>query len=371
MVGGGEGAFIGAIHRMAVRLTDRFELVAGAFSSDAERGARSAAAIGLAPDRSYADYRLMAAAERARCDGVQAIAIVAPNDVHYDAAKTFVDQGFHILCEKPLAINCAQAADLVDRVHRSKSVFGVAHTYVGYSMVRRARKIVLGGSIGTVRMVQVEYPQSWLSTDVERSGNKQAAWRTDPVRSGSGGALGDIGTHAFHLAEFVSGLRCEELAADLSSFVPGRTLDDDARLLLRFEGGAGGMLWASQIAVGCANSLRVRIFGDAGSIEWVQELPNELVLNRLSQPTQKLVRGADGVGAGFTALPAGHPEGYIEAFAQLYLDFATLIRRHDGVEEQAPEGSLLPTVEDGLRGIEFIAAAVQSHASGGAWTKIS
>ncbi|HMI19151.1 MAG TPA: Gfo/Idh/MocA family oxidoreductase [Sphingomonas sp.] len=371
MVGGGEGAFIGAIHRMAVRLTDEFDLVAGAFSSDGERGARSAASIGVAPDRSYADYSLMAAAESARPDGARAVAIVAPNDVHYDAARAFLDHGFHILCEKPLALNCAQAADLVDRVRRSNRVFGVAHTYVGYAMVRRARETVSAGSIGAVRMVQVEYPQSWLSTDVEHDGNKQAAWRTDPARNGSGGALGDIGTHAFHLAEFVSGLRCEELAADLSSFVPGRTLDDDARMLLRFKGGAAGMLWASQVAVGCANALRLRVFGETGSIEWGHEHPNELVLSTRGQPTQMLVRGADGVGSGFTTLPAGHPEGYIEAFAQLYSDFVALIRQHDNVEDRAPGESLLPTVEDGLRGIEFIAAAIRSHTGGGAWTKIN
>lgn len=370
MVGGGEGAFIGAIHRMAARLTGRFDLVAGAFSSDAGRSAVSAARIGVSPDRSYADYQQMAAAERDRPDGIRAVAIVAPNHVHHDAARAFVDRGFHVLCEKPLAIDRDQAADLVARVRRADKVFGVAHTYVGYSMVREARDIVATGRIGPVRTVQVEYPQSWLSTDVERSGNAQAAWRTDPARSGPGGAVGDIGTHAFHLAEFVSGLRCDELTADLSSFVAGRPLDDDARMLLRFRGGARGMLWASQIAVGRANALRLRVFGETGSIEWAQERPDALGLSGLGKPNRTLVRGADGIGPGFTALPGGHPEGYIEAFARLYLDFAAQIDRHENGDAATLADDLLPTVEDGLRGMEFISAAIRSHGSGGVWTKI-
>lgn len=367
MVGGGEGAFIGAIHRMAMRLTGQFQLVAGAFSSDPGRAAASAAATGVAADRSYASFAEMAVVEKSRPDGIRAVVIAAPNDVHHAAARVFLDHAFDIFCEKPLAVDTAQAADLVERAAASGAVFGVAHTYAGYAMVRHARQLIRSGQIGAVRSVMVEYPQAWLSTAVEKDGNRQAAWRTDPGRSGPGGALGDIGTHAFHLAEFVTGLRCEALAADLSTFVDGRRVDDETRMMLRFAGGARGMLWASQVAIGCANALQIRIFGSAGSLAWAQERPNELRVGELGGATRIIDRGASGVPAGVAALPDGHPEGYIEAFAQLYDDFSALIRSR--VEQRdVPQEILLPGVEDGRRGMEFIEAAIRSHRADGVWT---
>ena len=372
MVGGGQGAFIGAVHRMAARLDDRFELVAGAFSSDASRGAASACEFHVGPDRSYPDYRTMAEREAARTDGIDAVAIVTPNHLHYGPARAFLDAGIHVLCEKPMTTTLAQAEDLVAAVKKSGCVFGLAHTFSCYPMVRHARAMLSAGELGPIRIIQVEYPQEWLSTALEATGNKQAEWRTDPRRSGPGGCVGDIGTHAIHLAEFVTGLQCAALAAQLTTFVPGRRLDDDASMLLRFTNGARGSLWASQVSIGHENGLRLRVYGERASLEWLQEQPNQLRVARLGEPPFMISRGSSGAGpeaSMATRVPAGHPEGYIEAFAQLYRDFASLIesrQRGKAVDPRHP----LPTAVDGLRGVRFIEAAIASSRDDAAWISL-
>jgi predicted dehydrogenase len=373
MVGGGQGAFIGAVHRIAARLDDQYELVAGALSSDPARGQESAASLHIAPDRAYADAFLMAEAERRRPDPIDAVSIVTPNHLHAAAAEAFLAAGIHVICDKPLTTDVAQAERLVAAADRTGLLFAVTHNYTGYPMVREARALVAAGVLGALRTVQVEYAQDWLSKRLEADGHKQAAWRTDPARSGPAGAVGDIGTHAFNLLEFVTGLRCSQLLADLSRFVPGRALDDDARMLLRFAGGARGALWCSQVAVGNENGLRLRIYGEVAGLEWAQEQPNHLRLTRLGEPPQLLTRGGPGLGADAahaTRIPAGHPEGYLEGFAQIYADMAEQIRARLEGRPAHPESRLVPGVRDGLRGVQFIAASVESTERGGAWVAL-
>jgi len=378
LVGGGHGAFIGAVHRMAARLDDRYELVAGALSSTAERSLASGRELGLAQARNYPSYREMAASEAARKDGIQVVSIVAPNDVHYDAAKTFLEAGIDVICDKPLVTELAQALTLVKSVRQYDRVFVVTYNYTGYPLVRQAREMVAAGEIGEIRLVQVEYLQSWLTEKLEDSGNKQALWRTDPARSGPGGCLGDIGTHAFHLAGFVTGLDATEISAQLDTFVPGRRLDDNVRIMMRYPNGAQGMLWASQVTPGHENDLRLRVYGSKGSLSWAQERPNSLAFARLGQPTQYLTRGGPSLGpaaASATRIPAGHPEGYLEAFAQLYKDAADLIaaraKGRDPAASSQREPAFLPGVIDGAKGVKFIATAVESSRAGGSWRPVS
>jgi predicted dehydrogenase len=372
MVGGGQGAFIGAVHRMAARLDDRFELVAGAFSSDPDRAHASAAECHVSRERSYADYKSMVEREVARADRIDAVAIVTPNHLHHGPARAFLDAGIHVFCEKPMTTSVAEAEDLVAAAARSKCVFGLAHTYTGYPMVRQARAMARAGKLGGIRVVQVEYPQEWLATALEQSGQKQALWRTDPTRSGAGGCVGDIGTHAYQIAEFVTGERCEAVAAQLSTFVPGRRLDDDVQVMMRFTNGARGMLWASQVAIGRENGLRLRVYGERASLEWEQEHPNQLRFAEFGKAPQVLSRGGHEIGAAAsqaTRIPSGHPEGYIEAFAQLYKDFAGLIEAANG----AAGGKMdhpLPDAEDGLRGMRFIAAVIASSRADSAWVDL-
>lgn len=373
MVGGGEGAFIGAVHRLAARMDDRWELVAGAFSRDAERGRRSAAALHVAPDRAYADFRDMARAEAARPDGVDAVSIVTPNASHHAIARAFLDAGIHVICDKPLTTTLADARDLVRAVTASGKVFALTHNYTGYPMVRHARAMVAAGELGAIRVVQVEYPQDWLSTPLEQSGQKQAEWRCDPAQAGPAGSLGDLGTHAHNLVEFVTGLCVESVCAELTAFVAGRRVDDDAQALLRFAGGARGMLWSSQVAPGNENALKLRVYGETAGLEWAQEHPNQLRLSRLGEAPRILARGAGALSpaaAHATRIPAGHPEGYLEAFAQIYRDAAEQIAAR--IEGRAPDAAalLVPTVEDGLRGIAFVAACVESSRRGGAWVTL-
>jgi predicted dehydrogenase len=374
MVGGGLGAFIGPVHRMAARLDDRYDFVAGALASDPRRARASGAALHLAPDRIYDDFAAMAAAERARDDGIDLVAIVTPNHIHHAAATAFLDAGIHVLCDKPMTTTLDDAVDLVDRVALSGLVFVVAYNYTGYPMVRRARELIAAGEIGEVRLVQVEYAQEWLTEPLERGGHKQAAWRTDPHEAGPAGCVGDIGTHAFHLAEFVTQQEVAELAADLSTTVAGRPLDDNAQMLLRFASGARGALWASQVAPGCANALRLRVFGGSGAVEWHQETPNDLRLARLGQPTRVLTRSGAGLGTSATEhggrLPAGHSEGYVEAFAALYADAATLIGTHLGWHPPLASTLLLPSVRDGARGVAFVTAALASSRRNSVWTSL-
>ena len=372
MVGGGPGAFIGGVHRAAARLDDQFVLVAGAFSSHPARNAEMAAALHLDPARCHDDFTVMARTEAARADGVDAVAIVTPNDLHCAAATAFLDAGIHVLCEKPLALNVAEGERMAASAAASGAILALAHTYSGYPMVRHARDLVNAGELGAPRVIQVEYPQDWLALPIERGGNKQAGWRTDPARTGAGGCIGDIGTHAFQLAEFVSGLRCEAVAAQLSTFVPGRLVDDDVQALLRFEGGARGMLWSSQVAAGHANGLRLRVYGEKASLAWFQEQPNELLFSPVGEPPRTIMRGMTGPGQGMlaTRLPAGHPEGYFEAFAQLYRDFAAIIRAKQAGTPVAAAANPLPLAETGVRGMRFIEAAVGSSRAGGQWQTI-
>ena len=363
MVGGGQGAFIGGVHRIASRIDDRWELVAGALSSDAARAAASAAELGIAPDRSYDSFARMAREEAARPDGIDAVAIVTPNHMHAGPAVAFLQAGIHVICDKPLSATPEQAAAIAEAVKSSKAHFILTHNYTGYPLIRQARQMVAEGKLGTLRVIQAEYAKDWLTESIEGPDHKQADWRTDPARSGGGGAIGDIGTHAFNLLSFVTGLKPEALAADLHSFGPGRRVDDNAHIMLRFTGGARGMVWASQVAPGNENGLRLRIYGDKGGLEWGQENPNVMTYAPLSQPKQLLTRGGAGLGAAggqWTRIPPGHPEGYLEGFATLYNDAADLI-------SGASKGELLPGIDAGLDGMWFIDACIRSSKANGEW----
>ncbi|MBR0715587.1 Gfo/Idh/MocA family protein [Bradyrhizobium liaoningense] len=373
MVGGGQGAFIGAVHRIAARIDDQFELVAGALASDPVRAKASAKELGIADDRAYGSFEEMAKAEAARADGIEAVSIVTPNHMHSPVAKTFLEAGIHVICDKPLTTTIAEAEELVALVRKTGRVFVVTYNYTGYPMVRQARAMVANGVLGEIRLVQAEYLQDWLTERLEAGSHKQAAWRTDPARSGAGGCIGDIGTHAYNLACFVTGLELDELLAQLSTFVEGRRLDDDVQLLLRWRGGAKGMLWASQVAVGNENCLTLRVYGSKGGLEWAQENPNQLWFTPYGRPKQLLTRGGAGVlgeAARVTRVPSGHPEGYLEGFATIYAEAARAIRAAEAGQKPDPE-VIFPTVEDGLAGVKFIDAAVKSAAGKGAWVRMT
>lgn len=370
MVGGGQGAFIGGVHRMAARLDDAYQLVAGALSSDAQRAAASAAELHIAPDRAYADFAQMAKAESQRPDGIDIVSVVTPNHLHTRIATTFLEAGIAVICDKPLASNLADALALADVVRRSGKLFALTHNYSGYPMVRQAREMVAAGELGEIRVVQAEYPQDWLSTDLEASGQKQASWRVDPAQAGAGGSLGDIGTHAEHLARFISGLELVEVSADLTTFVPGRRLDDNAHVLLRYSNGAKGMLWSSQVAPGNENALRVRVYGSKAGLSFSQENPNRLWFTPLGQQPRLITRGGSGAGNAAnraTRIPSGHPEGYLEGFAQLYKDVAEQLHAQWQGRAPDPLACWVPGIDDGLRGMKFIEAVVESSAANGRW----
>jgi predicted dehydrogenase len=373
MVGGGPGAFIGAVHRIAARLDDRFELVAAALSSSAERARAGALELHISPERAYGSFSEMAAAEAKRPDRIDAVSIVTPNHLHFAPAKVFLEAGIHVICDKPLTTTVEDALALAEIVRRSGLIFGLTHNYTGYPLVRQAREMIEAGEVGRIRVVQVEYAQDWLTTPLEQTGQKQAVWRTDPAQSGPAGSLGDIGTHAYNLACFVTGLRCDQLAADVSIFVPGRRLDDNVQMLLRFDGGARGMLWASQVATGNENNLRLRVYGEKAGIEWGQENPNYLRFTPYGKPPITISRA----GAGATAsakhasrIPSGHPEGYLEAFAQLYADLAEQIAARNAGRAPAPSSLLVPNVEDGVAGVRFISGVLESSRQNSAWVSL-
>ena len=377
MVGGGSGAFIGAVHRMAARLDDRFELVAGALSSTAEKSAASGRELGLDTERTYGSFEEMASREAEREDGIEAVSIVTPNHVHFDAAKAFLKRGIHVICDKPLTSNLADAKALKQVADESGALFILTHNYTGYPMVRHARELVQSGDLGDIRLVQMEYPQDWLAEPVEQSGSKQAAWRTDPAQSGAGGSTGDIGTHAYNLGCFISGLELDELAADVHTFVDGRRLDDNAHVMLRFKAKGGGtpakgMLWCSQVAVGQENGLKVRIYGTKAGIEWTQADPNYLWFTRLGEPKQLITRGGAGAGASaarVTRIPSGHPEGYLEAFATIYSEAAAAI--HAAKSGATVDAAVVyPTVDDGVKGVAFVEACIASSKQNGGWVKL-
>ncbi|WP_368563303.1 Gfo/Idh/MocA family protein [Pseudoxanthomonas sp. UTMC 1351] len=375
MVGGGRGAFIGAVHRIAAQMDGQAELVAGAFSSDPQRSRDSAADLFVPSERAYGSYREMAEAEAARPPGerLDFVVIVTPNDQHFPAATLFLEQGFNVVCDKPVTLTLAEARALRETVARSGKVFALTHNYTGNAMVKQARALVRSGALGTLRKVVVEYSQGWLARDIESSGQKQASWRTDPARSGAAGCMGDIGTHAENLARYVTGLRITELCADLTAFVPGRRLDDDGNLLLRFEGGARGVLHSSQIAVGEENNLSLRVYGTEASLEWQQEHPNELIVKYPDRPREIMRRGNGYVGEvaqGVTRIPAGHPEGYLEAFANLYREAFRAIGAE--VAGGSPPDDLdLPGIDDGIAGMAFIEAAVASARQGAVWVPVA
>jgi predicted dehydrogenase len=372
MVGGGEGAFIGAVHRIAARLDDEFELVAGALSSTPEKARRSGAALGLAPERTYDGYEQMAQAEAARADGIEAVVIVTPNHVHAPAAKAFLKAGIHVICDKPVTVRSADARALQKLARERGLVFAVTHNYSAYPMVRVARQMVQSGRLGDLRVVQAEYPQDWLAEPLEQGGQKQAAWRTDPAQAG-GGAIGDIGSHAWHLADYVTGQPLAQVCAELSSFVPGRAVDDNAQVLLRYANGARGAIWASQVAPGHLNDLQLRVYGSRGGLVWRQEQPNQLLYTPLGQPTQVLERAGaafDAAGARVARIPGGHPEGYLEAFASLYTEIAQALRAARKGGRKADKACHFPTIDDGLRGVEFIEAVQRSSRQGGRWVAL-
>jgi predicted dehydrogenase len=372
MVGGGQGAFIGAVHRIAARIDGEYELVAGALSSDPARAAASAAELGIDASRSYASFAEMAKAEAKRPDGLEAVAIVTPNHVHFPAAKAFLEAGIHVICDKPLTSTLADAKKLAAIANKSGKLFVLTHNYTGYPMVRQAREMVQKGVLGTIRLVQAEYPQDWLTEPIEQTGQKQAAWRTDPKQSGAGGSTGDIGTHAYNLGCFVSGLELADLSADLDIFVNGRQLDDNGHIMLRYKGGAKGMIWCSQVAPGNENGLKLRVYGTKGGIEWVQADPNYLWYAPFGQPKQLITRGGAGSNpsaARVTRIPPGHPEGYLEGFANIYSEAAKAIRAVRKKGGKVPKDVVFPTVEDGVAGVAFVEACVKSSKKNGAWTK--
>jgi len=368
MVGGGKDAFIGAVHRIASRIDGEFELVAGALSSTPEKALESGRSLGLKEDRIYGSFADMAKREARLKDGIEAVAIVTPNHMHYPAAKEFLKRDIHVICDKPLTSTLADAKKFVKAAESSDALFFLTHNYTGYPMVRQAREMVANGDIGTLRVVQVEYPQDWLTVEQH---NKQADWRTDPARTGLGGSTGDIGTHAYNLAAFITGETPESLAADLQSFVPGRQVDDNGHVMLRYASGARGMLWCSQVAPGNENNLKIRVYGDKGGLEWHQEHPNHLYFTPFGAPQQVLTRGGAGMLgsiASATRIPPGHPEGYLEGFANLYKDAANAIRAHQ--TGQASDHRV-PGIGDGLAGVRFIDACVRSSQKNAAWVKLN
>lgn len=374
MVGGGIGAFIGGVHRMAAALDGEIELVCGAFSSDPEKSRASGAQLGIVPERVYGSFEEMIKKEKKlRPDKrMQFVSIVTPNHVHFAPAKMALENGFHVICDKPLAFNIKEAQTLEKTVQKTGMFFALTHNYTGYPMVKQARQMIRHGELGAIRKIVVEYPQGWLSTHLEASGQKQAAWRTDPQRSGIAGAMGDIGTHAENLAEYITGLKITELCADISTFVPGRQLDDDGNVLLHFENGAKGLLHASQISAGEENDLNIRVYGEKGGLHWRQMEPNTLVVKWLDKPTQLFRTGAGMLypeAQAHTRIPAGHPEGYLEAFANIYRNFALCIRARSEGKTPDPVFTDYPTVQDGVRGMQFIERVIESGKSAKKWIK--
>jgi predicted dehydrogenase len=373
MIGGGRGALIGAVHRIAAVMDGKAELVAGAFSSDPRRSKKSGADLLLDLARVYGSFQEMAGAERqiSADRRLDFVVIVTPNHQHFSPAKLFLESGFHVVLDKPATFNLAEARKLRTIVRRTKKILVLTHNYTGNVMVKQARDLVRAGKLGRIRKVVVEYPQGWLSSRIEAAGQKQAAWRTDPKRSGAAGCIGDIGTHAENLARYITGLEIDELCADLTAFVPGRKLDDDGNILVRYRGGAKGVLHASQISVGEENNLAIRVYGNKAGLEWRQEQPNELIVKYPDRPTEVWRRGNSYLGerlGRFTRIPAGHPEGYLEAFANIYLEaFRAITAEVEG--RQPPAHPDFPTIDDGVLGMAFIETAVKSARRGARWVK--
>ena len=375
MIGGGQGAFIGAVHRIAAAIDGQIELVCGAFSSKPDNSKATGRQLFLDESRVYGSYKEMIEQEAKLPEGVRmdAVSVVTPNHVHFEPAKLALENGFHVICDKPLAFNTQEAMELEKLVKNSGLVFALTHTYTGYPMVKQAREMVKSGVFGKIRKVVVEYPQGWLSTPLEQTGQTQASWRTDPSKSGKAGSVGDIGTHAENLAETITGLKVSELSADVSIFVKGRLLDDDANVLLRFDNGAKGILHCSQISAGEENDLNIRVYGEKGGLEWRQEEPNTMIVKWLDKPKEIFRTGMgylSDIAAANTRTPAGHPEGYLEAFANIYKNFAATVKARIEGKTPSPYDLDFPTVADGVRGMKFIDAVIASGQNNAAWTKI-
>lgn len=371
MVGGGEGSFIGAVHRIAARLDGQIELVCGCFSSHPENSLATGRSLFLPDERIYTTYQEMMEKEAAlpETQRMDFVSIVTPNHVHFEPARLALERGFHVVLDKPMTYTLEEAKQLRQIVRQTGLLFLLTHTYTGYPMVKEARGRVLRGDLGKIRRIYVEYPQGWLYEDCSDT-NKQAAWRVDPKRSGKAGCMGDIGTHAFNLAEYITGLKAVEICAELNTFVPGRLLDDDGAALIRYEGGARGVLTASQVAVGIENNLNIRVYGEKGGLEWRQEEPNTLILRWPDRPAE-ILRTSNGylsnVAAHNTRTPGGHPEGYLEAFANLYRNFAASLRAIRDGEEPEPANLDFPSVEEGVRGMQFIETVVEAGSSEAKW----
>lgn len=369
MVGGSTGSFIGPVHRAAMAMNDQAKLTAGSFSQAFQQTLETGRAVGLDPERTYPDFLTMAEQEGARPDRIDFVVIAVPNHLHFPAAKAFLQQGIDVICEKPLTFSVEEADELVRLTRQCQREFMVAYTYTGYPMVREARSLVASGALGSIRVVAAEYPQGWLTDPIENTGHRQASWRTDPRYSGISGCVGDIGTHVENLVHFITGLEIDKLAARLEIMVPGRLLDDNAYILLRYKGGASGSYWSSQVAIGEENGLRIRVYGDKGALVWSHENPNLLRFQRKGEPIQILTRGSDYLSpeaTRFVRVPAGHPEGYFEAFANLFRSFCNvLIARKEGCP--ADPLDTFPTVEDGARGVKFITDCVASSQQDSAW----
>jgi len=374
MVGGGKDAFIGGVHRIALRLDGYYELVAGSFSSNFDNSKETGKNLGLAEDRIYKTYQEMAEKESARSDGIDVVSIVTPNHLHVPIAKIFANKGIHIICDKPLALSSEEAIDLKNIVENKKLIFALTHNYTGYPMVRHARSLIQKGDLGSIRVIQAEYPQDWLTTKVEDNGLKQAEWRTDPKRSGEGGCIGDIGTHAFNLIRFITGLEVDELSADIHTFVKGRLLDDNAQIMLRFKKGAKGAIWSSQVAVGNENNLKIRIFGENGGLEWKQEDPNYLYHTKFGHPTQIITRGSSSAGKEaneVTRIPSGHPEGYLEGFANIYSDVCKVLFAQINKQNYEHSNDCYPTIYDGIEGMRFIETVLESSKNNSKWVRFN
>ena len=372
MVGGGKGAFIGEIHRAASKLDGKYILCAGALSSDPKKSITSGKELGLDDDRIYETFEEMIKKESRRDDSIEAVAIVTPNNTHFPIAKCCLDAGFHVICDKPFTLTSTEADQLIETARKQNLVIAITYNYSGYPMVRQAKAMIRDGEIGRIRVIQTEYAQGWLSEPIERNGHKQALWRTDPEKSGIAGCVGDIGTHAYHLICFTSGLTPKSLCADVSTFVEGRKLDDNANILLRFDGNATGMIWTSQVAIGNNNGLKLRIFGDKGGIEWNQENPNELFFSPLNKPSLKITSGSPNAkieASSISRLPPGHPEGYLEAFANLYTEIAdSIMDARIGKPSNTHNG--IPSGNDGRQGAIFVESVIRSSSSGSVWVDL-
>lgn len=370
MVGGGRDAFIGDVHRIASRIDDHYELVAGAFSSTVEKSKLSGQDLGVAEERSYGSFKEMAIREARLKDGIEAVSIVTPNHLHFAAAKEFLKRGIHVICDKPLTTTPSDAKKFLKVVEQSDALFVLTHNYTAYPMIRQARDMLLNNALGELRVVQVEYAQDWMTSDLSNTDHKQAAWRADPEQSGMGGCIADIGTHAFNLAGFVTGLELDSLSADMHTLVDGRVLDDNIHIMMRYKGGAKGLLWSSQVATGNENGLRLRVYGSKGGIEWSQEEPNKLWFSPLGEAKQLLTRrghGANEAANAASRIPAGHPEGYLEGFATIYKETAEAIyAARDGKKIDM----LCPGIKEGYEGMTFMAAAVASNKKNGGWVNL-